>query len=265
MTPVLTRRRVQVEPKCRGRRITPGRQHCRYGVAPRNMLGMFAESGATAPAPTMQGTAATSGVTTGTSFSVTMPGSIVAGETLICAVGGSRGAALGTTAMTGWTKALECSFTSGSSTGVLSIWFKVAVGGDTGTFSIGTGNTNMTAVVTRWQGVSTVSTGLTGNTDDTSGSVTMTANTVTTTVANSVVFTAVGGRATASGDVSPSSGGPTWGAGASALYQTASGRLGYLNLGSETKAATGAATHTAAIRNTQSPPVNCIGSIILAP
>lgn len=266
MNRTLIRQRPQANPVCRGRRLRPSREDCRYGLSPRAMRHPFlTQQSVPPPAPVMMGSAATNGVTTGTSMAITMPGSIVAGETLVCAVGGSRAAALGTTAMAGWTKALECSLFTGGAGGFLSIWSKVAVGGDTATFSVGTGNSNMTAVTTRWAGVGSVSVGLTGTTDSTSGSVTLSCNTVTTTVPNSVVFSAAGGRTGTGGDVSPSTGGPTWGAGASTIYGTASGRLGYCNLGGGTKTTPGAVTHTAVVRNTQSPPINCVGSIILAP
>lgn len=225
-------------------------------------LGTFALSGVVSSlaAPAFQ-TRATGGVTTGTSMTVTMPSGLVAGDFILVIVGGGRTNTAPTTVLATYTKMAELFQVSGSSGGFVSIWGKVAVGGDSNpSFSVTTTNTNMTYIAERWSGVVGFSTALTGVGYTTSGAFTMTANSVTTTVANSVVLTAIGGRGLSSGDVSQ-----TWGAGAVGAYDTASGRIGFCNNAVETLAATGTRQHTAAITNSQGAPASCIASVILAP
>lgn len=263
MTPVLTRHRPRTVPKCRGLRIRPGRQHCRYGVAPRNFFGAFAASLSGSPPPTAPAfvSRTTGGVTTGTSMSISRPSGINAGDFVLIIVGGSRTNAAPTFSCGGYTKMVEIFQASGTSGGFLVIYGLLITGASFDpTFSVGTGNTSMTYICEKWTGVASFSSALTGNGYITGGTFTMTSNTVTPTVDNSVVVTGIGGRAGASGDVSH-----VWGGGATGAYDTASGRLGFCNDANETVASASARTHTAQVTNAQGNPASCIGSVILSP
>lgn len=49
MTPTLTRPRIRNKPTCLRQRVTPGKQHCRYGVTAFASLGFFAASAGLVP------------------------------------------------------------------------------------------------------------------------------------------------------------------------------------------------------------------------
>jgi hypothetical protein len=264
ITPTLIKQKPQVEPKCRGRRFKPGQLHCRYGVAPRNFFGAFAQTPVALPAPVFANRT-TGGITTGFNATISLPTELDAGELIVIMVGGSR-AATATTAMNAnggnaWTKVLEVFNNSGGTYGFLSVWARFGIIGDVNpTFGLGSGNTNLTWVAERWTGVGSFSSGLTG-VGSVSGSATLNLNAVTPTVDNSIILSVAGGRTVAGGFLSSF----TWGGGATAAYSGSSGRIGFVYNAKETLNAGVASAHTFAFTNGQGAPVTNAGSLLLSP
>lgn len=220
----------------------------------------FRKTSASLAAPIFQ-SRTTGGVTTGTTMSITLPGSIATGNFILVAVGGSRSSTAPTTALSGYSKMVEIFQASGASGGFLSIWGKIAGSSESNpTFDVTSVNTNMSYICERWTGVGSFSTALTGIGYTNSGTFTMTSNPITTTVANSVVLTGIGGRTGATGDAAQ-----VWGGGATGAYDTPSGRVGFIQDALQTLIATGSTTHTAQVTNNQGAPASCIGSVILSP
>lgn len=226
----------------------------------RNSFGFWASSIETAPPAPIFQTRTTGGANTN-SMTITLPTSS-AGNFVMVGIGANRGTTAGNpySLGSGWTLMLEKYQVNGTSGGLLQVWGKIVSGGESDpTYSI-SGTQTMTYVAETWTGVASFSAALTGVGYTSAGTFTMTANSVNTTVKNSIVATWIGGRATVTGNVSPS-----WGAGAATHYDTASGRLGFCNVGTETAATTGSRSHTCQITNSQSAPASCIGSVILSP
>lgn len=99
--------------------------------------------------PTVAGTPATTNdQTAGTSTPITMPAGITAGETLVAWI--AHKAPITEAAMSGWTRLIEADQPSGSNA-TLSVFYKKAAGGDTGTMTTTT-STRAAAVVYRVSG-----------------------------------------------------------------------------------------------------------------
>lgn len=194
-------------------------------------------------------------------ISVSMPSGTDPGLILV-AIGGSHGSAAMAPALPGFTLLVDGQQVLTSNRGFLFIYGKITTGAESAvTFTHGTNGLGQNAYIAeRWSGIDELPEVANAVAYTTSGTFTMTDNARTTTEDNSVVWSAIGGRAHTGGDVSES-----WGGGSTGLYGTASGQVGFVNNASQIKATAGTATPTCQITNTQGNPISLIASVILEP
>lgn len=210
------------------------------------------------PVPVLE---STSNGSTGSNLSatITMPSGTQAGDLLIMALAGSRGAGAATTTMAGWTKIAEA-FSAAGTSAVISIWAKIAGAAEgSALWQIASGNTTKGWICQRWSGAAGLPAVQTPVTNTTGGTQTMVSNTVTPSVLNSAVVTYLGLRTVSSGVD------PIWGGGATAQWNTDSGQIGTIYSGYEEADTTDPVTHTVQFTNNQGAPGQGLVSLIIEP
>lgn len=206
----------------------------------------------------------TAGFTAGTSISATLPQAATAGNVIVIAIGGSKGS-LGapTITISGYTEMGGVWQNSGTLSGGTRLFAKIAAGGETGATISSSSSITGAWVALELTGVDTgtfpvgPTAPATYTSNATTGLQTMNSNTRITAAADEYLVTVCGGRGPSSGDVTLSFGG-----GASGLYTTPSGALGFIYVGGQSVAAASTSvTHTATLTNNQGSPVNAIGTV----
>lgn len=82
MTRTLTRHRARVTPTCLGRRRTPSRLDCRYGLSPRNFYGAIAQTGTVPNVAFIRNHTGGQNKTTGSTLNVVLAADVPAGRLL---------------------------------------------------------------------------------------------------------------------------------------------------------------------------------------